>query len=151
MPTHEFLLLPEKDDDYSGYMAHFRDPSALKLDDDIVLYILDTLQWVPSINPANPGQWGGYGLNYFGPTIINKSGAGKAARLLRLWAALLQEGPGTLELTGGFEWSDGNPSTSGRYAVVTAPRDYVVKTLIGIADMAEKAISGRYYVLHLGI
>src|SRR5579884_991947 len=100
MPTHEFLLLPEKDNDYSGYMNHFNDLNALKLNDDIVLYMMDTLRWVPSINPANPNQWCGYGLNYYGPTVINKTGAEKTARLLRLWAALLQEGPDALELTG---------------------------------------------------
>lgn len=79
MPAHEFLLLPEKDNDYFGYTNHFNDPNALKLNDDIILYMMDTLRWVPSINPANPNQWGGYGLNYYGPTVINKAGAGKAA------------------------------------------------------------------------
>jgi hypothetical protein len=151
MPTHEFLLLPEKDDGYSGYMGHFNGPNALKLDDDIVLYMMDTLRWIPSINPANPNQWSGSGLNYYGPTVINKTGAGKAARLLRLWAALLQEGPDALELTGLFEQVEGDLSTSGKYAVIAAPRDELVKTLTDIADFAEKATSGRYYLLHLGI
>lgn len=151
MPVHEFLLLPEKNDGYSGYMNHFNDPNARKLNDDIVLYMMDTLRWVPSINPVNPSQWGGHGLNYHGPTVINKTGAGKAARLVRLWAAILQEGPDSLELTGLFEWDEGDPSASGRYAVITASRDELVKTLTDIADFAEKATMGRYYLLHLGI
>lgn len=151
MPKHDFVLVPEQNDNYSDYRSHFNDPTALKIDDDLVLYMRDTLRWVPSINPANPKEWGGYGLNYYGPTVINRSGAGKAARLFRLWAALLQEGPETLELTGGFEWVEGEASTSGRYAVIIAPRDSVVKIINDIAAFAEEATSGRSYLLHLGL
>src|SRR5262249_46547120 len=142
MPTHDFLLLPEKGGDYSDYMGHFRNPEAIKLDDDIVGYIFDTLKWIPSINPSNPAEWGGLGLNYYGPTVINKPGAATAARIFRLWAALLQEGPETLELTGGFEWTE-DPLTDGRYAAVAARRDSVVNTLQAIAELAEAAAGGE--------
>lgn len=151
MPIHEFLLLPEKDSNYSDYIQHFNDPKALKVDDDFVLYIRDTLNWIPTINPANPDEWGGYGLNYYGPTVINKTGAGKAARIFSLWASLLEEGPVEVELTGGYEWGEGEFPPSGHYAIIPAPRDLVVKTFKDIAELAEQATSGNYFVLHLGV
>jgi len=151
MPTHDFLLLPEKDGHYSDYVRYINDPNALRVDDDLVVYIQDTLNWIPTINPANPVEWGGYGLNYYGPTVINKAGAAKMARIFHLWAALLQEGPKDVKLRGGYEWTEGETSSGGRYAVITAPRDSVVKTFRAIAALAEQAASGKFYVLHLGV
>ena len=150
MPTHDFLILAEKDGDYSDYLRHINDPTAIKLDDDLVLHMLDTLAWIPSINPANPDDWQGHGLNHWGPTVINKSGAGKAGRLFRAWAALWQEGPETLELTREFERAERDSST-GRHAVITTHRDSVVKCLIELAALADEAASGRSYILHLGV
>lgn len=151
MPMHDFLLLPEKSNDYSDYMQHLKDPKLLKLNDDLVLYIWDTLSWIPTINPANRAEWGGYGLNYYGPTVINKVGAPKAARIFRRWAALFGEGPAELQLTGGFECKEGEPSSSGQYAVVTTARDSVVKIFVQIAELAEQAATGESFVLHWGV
>jgi hypothetical protein len=151
MPTHDFQLLPEKGGEYSDYLRYINDPRAVKVDDDLVLYMLDTLQWIPTVNPANPAAWRGRGLNYWGPTVINRAGAGKAASLFRLWAALLQEGPEDVELTGGYEWAEGTAVSEGRYAVVTAKRDAVVRSFHAIAGYAEQAASGEFYVLHFGV
>jgi hypothetical protein len=151
MPSHDFFLMPEKAGDYSAYIDCFGAPGALKLHDDIICYTIDTLKWVPSINPSNPTQWGGYGLNYYGPTVINKAGAGKAARVFRLWSELFDEGPAVLELTGPFEWVHGEPIESGRFAVITTPRELLVKSLSDVADLAETAASGDHYLLHIGI
>ena len=150
MPTHDFLLLPEKDGDYSDYMDHLHDANSIKLDDDVVLYIGDTLKWIPTINPSNSAEWAGHGLNYYGPTVINRVGAAKAASIFRHWAALLQEGPEKIALTGDFEWTE-EPSTDGQYGIVEVDRDSVVKTLQGIAGFADQANGGHFFVLHLGV
>lgn len=150
MPRHDFLLLPENEGDYSGWGDHFHDAHAVKLDDDLVLYISDTLKWIPTINPSNPGEWIGYGLNYYGPTVINRTGAAKAGCIFRHWAELLRTGPETLILTGGFEWIE-DPATDGGYAVVEFDRESVVKSLQTISEFADQAVGGRFFVLHLGI
>ena len=114
MPKHDFLLLPETDGNYADYMQHFNSPDAVKVDDNILVRtILDTLSWIPTINPANPEEWQGYGLNYYGPTVINKAGAAKASRIFHLWAELLEEGPEELELTGSYEWNEGEDLLNG--------------------------------------
>ncbi len=152
MPKHDFLLLPETDGNYADYMQHFNSPDAVKVDDNILVRtILDTLSWIPTINPANPEEWQGYGLNYYGPTVINKAGAAKASRIFHLWAELLEEGPEELELTGSYEWNEGEDLSTGRYARFTVRRDTVVTAFLTIAGFADKAASGRFYVLHLGI
>src|SRR5690348_15303189 len=88
---------------YADYTHHFHSAEAVRLDDDLVVYMLDTLNWIPTINPSNPTQWKGWGLNYYGPTVISKVGAPKAARIFGLWADLLDEGPDEYSLTSGYE------------------------------------------------
>ena len=151
MPKHDFLLLPEVEGRAFHYADHFHDPRAVKLDDDLVLYMLDALNWIPSSNPSNPGEWCGYGLNYFGPTVIDKRGAEKAAQVFRLWAALFEAGPEQLELTGSFEWIEGGRPAEGRYATFTEVRETVVESLRNIAALADKAATGPIVLLHLGI
>ncbi len=152
MPKHDFLLLPETVDGYSDYMQHFNSPDAVKVDDDVlVCTVLDSLGWIPTINPANPDEWQGHGLNCYGPTIINNAGAIKASRIFHLWAELFVEGPEELKLTGGYEWLEGGEVSSGGYARIIARRDTLVTAFLTIAGYAEKAATGRFYILHLGI
>ncbi|MCC9608872.1 hypothetical protein LOC68_08090 [Blastopirellula sp. JC732] len=151
MPTHKFLLLPENEGDYAAYAQHVSDPRALKVSDDLIRYMLDTLNWIPSINPANQAAWNGYGLNYYGPTVINKTGAPKAARIFLMWGSLFQEGPDKIELTGSYQWLEGAPESSGQYEKITMPRESIAKTILDLAELAEGAISGEFYLLHVGI
>lgn len=151
MPTHEFMLLTEKNGTYADYMQHFNDPKALTVNDDLVLYMMDTMRWIPSINPSNPNEWSGFGLNYYGPTVINRTGAGKAARIFRLWVSMFQEGPSELKLTGTYEWLEDDHSTIGRFPKIKLSRDSVIKTVNDLAALAETAVSGQFYVLHMGV
>jgi hypothetical protein len=41
--------------------------------DDLIQYINDSLQWIPTINPSIPES--GYGLNIHGITLIDEHGA----------------------------------------------------------------------------
>lgn len=152
MPHHDFLLLPESGNNYADYMKHINSPDAIKVDDSLLVRALqDTLNWIPSINPANPTEWQGYGLNYYGPTVINRTGAAKASRVFRLWAELLKEGPEELELTGSYEWIEGEAPSTGHYETITTARDTIVNAFLTIATLAERAASGNFYLLHLGI
>lgn len=150
MPKHEFLLIPEVEGS-SNYGGYFHDPHAIQLEDDLVVYLVDTLNWIPSSNPSNPGEWGGYGLNYWGPTIIDKRGARKAARIFRSWAALLEEGPEQIELTGQFGWIQGGCHEDGRYETFTQARGLVTEGLRRIAELADQAATVPFVLLHLGI
>lgn len=151
MPAHDFLLLPEEGNDYADYAQYIRDPRATRISDDLIRYMMDTLKWIPSINPADRSGGNGFGLNYHGATIINQTGAAQAAQVFDHWASLLRLGPKTLTLTGGYVWLEGDSVDSGEYEKFTLPRDAVVSSLSEVARMAAAASTGESYLLHIGI
>jgi hypothetical protein len=151
MPEHTFLLLPDLDTGYADYMRFLNDPRAIEIKDDLLDCVWDTLTWIPSVNPSNPTRWEGHGLNRFGPTVINREGAAKAAAVFGSWAALLAEGPETLELRGCWIRVGGEPETEGHYERLRFSRDSVVGAFRAIAEYAEKAKTGKFYLLHLGV
>lgn len=151
MPAHDFLLLPEEGNDYGDYAQYIRDPRATGISDDLILYMMDTLKWIPSINPANRSDGNGFGLNYHGATIINQAGGAKAAQVFDHWASLFRLGPESLTFTGGYAWQEGDSVDSGEYEKFTLPRDSVVASLSEVARMAAAASTGESYLLHIGI
>jgi hypothetical protein len=146
---HDFLLLPELGDRRAQYAEHINDPAALKLSDALVDYMLDTLCWVPSENPAK-GNERGKGLNLYGPTTFTGAGAAQLAKLLRAWAALFGLGPEMLDLTGEYWTTEGDPD-SGQHERIMIPRSELVETLEKIADLADKAVAPEHWLLHMGI
>lgn len=151
MLAHEFWLLTQSRDDYADWSQRLDGPPDVVLRDEIILYVSDTLRWIPTINPANPANWSGFGLNYHGPTVINSAGAPSTARILRHWAGLFLEGPPTLELRGSFQWIDGEAVDTGEYERITVDRDELVRDLSSLADLAERVSTGQTYLLHWGV
>lgn len=70
---HDFLLIDCKIDRDVDLLQYVNDPRALKLHDDFVRYIADTLVWIPCFNPSiwEPCN----GLNMWGVTLIREDGA----------------------------------------------------------------------------
>jgi len=141
-PYHEFLLVERSRHEPADYLALIHHAHAIKVPDDLVRYIADSLDWIESSNPAGGSK--GSGLNYYGPTIVESSGAQRLAGLLQAWAALFRLGPEELELTG--YWS---PS-SGKYERLLFNRDKVVILFDQVAHLAAR-VTSTSYLLHLGI
>jgi hypothetical protein len=150
MLAHEFWLLAETSEDYADWCEGIGRPADVALQDDIVQYVSDTLRWIPSINPANPTEWSGFGLNYYGTTVINSVGAPAAARILRNWATLFFEGPPEFELRGSYEWTEGDSVEAGAYERIVVDRDETVHSLNLLADMADQIRAGTC-LLHRGV
>lgn len=174
---HDFLLLKKSEYPYENYEIFLEGSEGrIYLHDDLVQYMGDTLNWVPSMNPSNPSEWPGYGLNLFGPTVIHTSGAEKFGRVCTAWADLMSLGPKNLHLTGSFEWvpeeiateenkegkrliEDGSSideNIAGMrvyqgYSKIRCDRDELVGKLRLLAEYAQKALDGDHYILHLGI
>ena len=151
MLTHDFMLIPESNSDRSDYSAYRRGPGGIRIHDDLVTYLWDTLAWIPTINPTILDAGKGTGLNYHGVTVIRGSSADKASRIFSLWADILGEGPETVELTGAFEWEDGQDIANGRYALIKMNRDEIVASLRTVAEYLRKAAGGGFCVLHFGV
>ncbi len=140
-PHHEFLLLEEGVHPYREYMRHLHSEQALKVDDDVLQYLGDTLRWIPTRNPADVDAAPRAGLCWYGPTIVNREGAAEAARVFDGWRNLFAAGPAELELALG-----GQPATRR-----TFPRDPLLVLLGTLADWSRRAETGRNYILHLGL
>lgn len=154
---HDFLLLPEGKVNYRDYGNYFCSPADVRLHDDFIRYLNDTLKWVPTLNPANPKDhlkdWQGYGLNLYGSTIINKQGAEVFHHVVWSWAQLFSKAPAKLQLRGHWisDIDDEGVESEPYYEQLEFDRDVVVNNLITLGNYADKTCSGDFFILHLGI
>jgi hypothetical protein len=157
---HEFFLIKEAND-YQQYAdpdylnRHIRKQSSVvKIHDDLVLYMWDTLQWIPSLIPAENQTIHTYGLNYYGITIINKEGSGIFYHVMESWANLFSKAPIEFKLTGSWVQDiddQGLESTEGYYQKIDVPRDTLVNRLKTLVAYATEVSRGDYFILHWGI
>lgn len=155
-PAHIFLLIPANEQSYARYPRALQEhaaPSVL-LSDAVVWYMHDTLCWIPTLNPTNQQELAGYGLNLYGITIINCTGAAVAQQVFRTWADLFATGPETLHLRGPWSEQPGEDPDSveqSGYTTCYLERDTLVAALRTLATFAEQARSGEFVLLHAGV
>ena len=126
------------------------DPSAIRIHDDLMHYMFDTLKWIPSFNPDKRVPYSG--LCTCGNTVIKSDGAVIAARVFHAWANLFAHGPEQLCLTGLWSSTEGEPH-SGQYLRIEVRRDEVVSKLMILAGYADQVAESNdeLYMLHMGI
>jgi hypothetical protein len=148
---HDFLLLSIAEQPFENSSKFNNAPHAVRVPDDLMSYIWDTLSWIPSYNPAKNEQT--CGLCRWGPTIIRADGAAITHRIFTAWAELLSVGPPLLRLTGNWTSVDGEPSNEGSYAQLEFDRDPTVAAFRQLARFAEEVVAsnGALYILHQGI
>ena len=151
-PYHDFFLLSCDDHAFSDYFQFLRHPDALRLSDDLIWYLYDTLSWIPTINPARDNE-PHLGLCLYGPTVIHTDGAKAAKSVFGGWAEIFSGGPETLTLRGLWTVVEGDPADSGHYQELTVDRDELVSRLRRLFDFASQVLdsNGRYFILHLGV
>ena len=131
--------------------------------------MLDTLRWIPTINPSRREPY--RGLCLYGPTVIGIDGADVAAKVFGGWAELLAAGPATLSLHSGhwtvedageeppLPWIQ-QPSEhvavehrADRLSLLHLDRDHHVAVLRQLAEWCERVRrgGGRLAVLHIGV
>jgi hypothetical protein len=160
---HDFWLLREGEEQYTCYREFVaRKDAPVRFNDDLLRYVSDTLVWIPTLNPAKEALPMGYGLNWYGPTIINQTGGALFHKVCTSWAHLFQCGPKELKLQGLFSWqwpfeesehliSEDQLSTVGSYDALESDRDALVHMFTTLAGFGEQAATGRFFVLHIGI
>ena len=160
---HDFLVLSTIDYTYSDYMKLINSPHALRIHDDIISYVSDSLMWMTCYNPGKRGMPKHKGLNMYGPTIIKADGAEVGWRVFRAWADLFSQGPKVIELTGNYilseggkrsgEYKQGLSVSRGRYEKIKVKRDVLVKQFKELAYNFHEVIEGgdEVFMLHLGI
>lgn len=162
MMNHDFWLIEEQNRaslNLNSYAA--RRDAPVQIHEDHLRYLADTLAWIPTNNPAKQNE-AGYGLNWWGLTIINKQGGQLLQRICTAWAQLFSYGPETLPLTGMFGWqwpfeenehmvSASQLSTFGSYNRLHVERDNLVQALTMLAHFGEQTSTGKFIILHIGI
>lgn len=149
--NHDFFLLESS----SRSLVDLSNPAGilaeLRLSDDLICYMADTLAWIPSMNPSTNQP--GHGLCQFGVTIIDQAGARVASRIFSLWASVFALGPETLCLTGLWTLDGSRSDARGNYARFSLDRNQVTQTLRQLSDVACRVADsdGDYYILHHGI
>ena len=73
---HDFYLVPKDTtlkNDLLGYMNSIKEFSVahVKIHDDIILYMADTINWVPSKSTPFTRRFNEMGLDYYGITILD--------------------------------------------------------------------------------
>ena len=149
---HDFWLLSE-DDNYCDYMPLVsRKDAPVRIPDDTIEHLWNTLRWLPTVNPAYDSLPVGYGLNRFGPTVINAAGAATWSQILRGWAQIFATGPSVIRLPSGTynaKAEDGSIVTY--WYTIKIDRDLFVADLLTLAEWGDKAATGDYFILHLGV
>ncbi|MCM3729784.1 hypothetical protein M3226_30085 [Neobacillus cucumis] len=150
---HEFYLIPNTVDVKDFWVHRENNNSVIDsevIHDNLILYIFDSLEWIPSKNPALSGTPTGLGLNYHGVTLFDKHSFPTLERVFSSWRDLFKNAPTTLELTGEFVY-DENDEILGTYEKLVFNRDEVIKLFEKIISMTLHIANGDCYLYHCGI
>ncbi len=150
--NHDFLLLSTREHPYTDYMKWINHCNAIRIHDDVMHYMQDTLNWITCYNPAQK-MMKHKGLNFYGPTVIKKDGAVDAEKLFTTWATLFSIGPKRIKLRGAYGWTEGEGKGKGGYSEIRVYREEVVDSLKTLAKYSKSVANsnGALFLLHLGI
>jgi len=147
----DFLLLSLAEHPITSYGKFVNDPRAVRLHDDLLGYLWDSLVWLPSYNPAKREPT--TGLCRWGPTLIRAEGAVTARRVFTAWADLFDAGPPVLRLTGDWTSVEGEPPHGGGSERLEFDREETIDRLRLLAGSADQVAGSRHDldILHLGV
>lgn len=150
---HEFYLVPTSVS-YREVMERSRNElqiiDTVDIPDELIRYIIDSLEWIPSKNPSKSMTKEEKGLNYYGVTFFDQASAEIMKGILISWHSLFSNSPDKLVLTGDYELSF-NKKVRGEYERLVFSRAEVLKLLKKLICMVTKLKEGNFYLYHLGI
>jgi len=154
--NHEFAVVACKAEAWKPNWLEM--VGVVKLRDDVLRYMLDSLAWFPSVNASTRQPQ--LGLNTWGETVITADGAAAAGNVFRAWSQLFALAPARLNLRGPYGWADqveneatDPPATRGSYQRLEFERDDVCASLLAIAAALDKVSvsEGHLCLLHRGV
>jgi hypothetical protein len=150
-PYHDFHLLDNSENNYKKYLAVRSD---VKLPDDLIRYMLDTLDWVPTELPRSEKIIPFQGLDTYGSTIIKGESANILCQIISAWINLFSFSPKRLIITGSWTQyynEDEQPEGEGYYEKLEFDRDQIIRNLKKLTEYAQVVANGEHYILHIGI
>ncbi|KAB2460664.1 coproporphyrinogen III oxidase [Bacillus sp. CH126_4D] len=155
---HEFVFVSnEKRLDFKGidwielcflYKKEATIDECVVLSDELIVYLLDFIHWIPTYYPAKREE--GFGIHYYGITKIEQQGAVIAEQLFGSLVSMFSLAPEIIELTGQFQWENDN-NTDGEYERYVFNRDKVCQDLQSFIRLLRRVKNGEGYIVHYGI
>jgi len=151
-PYHDFWVLNKNDYPYDQY-AEFegRKDAPVRIEDDIILYIYDSLKW---ITPYSETKIDSNGLNLYGDTILESTGSKQLENVAQAWVQLWNNAPNDFVITGGYQFisdENGNAIDDGEYQQILINKQKILQTFNKLIEICRIASDENYYILHLGI
>ena len=115
------------------------------LDDNLILYIIDTLKWVKTFSKLE-NNIEKNGLNYHGITYFKDEGIKKLKNILFHWKNIFNLGEDVIELEGIFYNSQKKKNSKNKYS-----KKYIVESLENLITLCEKAEKENKIIKHWGI
>ena len=115
------------------------------LDDNLILYIIDTLKWVKTFSKLE-NNIEKNGLNYHGITYFKDEGIKKLKNILFNWKNIFNLGEDVIELEGIFYNSQKKRNSKNKYS-----KKYIVESLEKLIALCEKAEKENKIIKHWGI
>lgn len=115
------------------------------LDDNLILYIIDTLKWVKTFSKLE-NNIEKNGLNYHGITYFKDEGIKKLKNILLHWKNIFNLGENVIELEGIFYNSQKKRNSKNKYN-----KKYIVESLEKLIALCEKAEKENKIIKHWGI
>ena len=115
------------------------------LDDNLILYIIDTLKWVKTFSKLE-NNIEKNGLNYHGITYFKDEGIKKLKNILFHWKNIFNLGEDVIELEGIFYNSQKKKNSKNKYR-----KKYIIESLEKLIALCEKAEKENKIIKHWGI
>ena len=115
------------------------------LDDNLILYIIDTLKWVKTFSKLE-NNIEKNGLNYYGITYFKDEGIKKLKNILFYWKNIFNLGEDVIELEGIFYNSQKKKNSKNKYR-----KKYIIESLEKLIALCEKAEKENKIIRHWGI
>lgn len=134
MPKHDFTMVP-----YSEKLT-YKDvelKDAVSVDDALILYLLDSLQWVES--SWNDISKKNIGINYYGVTFFVGEEITHLKSILDSWVSLFKNAP--------------NEFTMQKAIYPEEPffKETILKELLSVIKLCDVASKGNSVLVHYGI
>lgn len=146
--NHDFWLIEKNDFEFKDYREYLQTKPQVQIHDDLMMYMNDTLLWIPCIHISGRKKKHTKGLALYGISLISEEGAGTFAGVMDSWADLFSKAPEKFNLTGVITFKSGDDYN---YRSFEVDRDILVPKLRILAEHTQKFTNQDFLILHGGI
>jgi hypothetical protein len=145
---HTFHLIPSSIDIQNFFMTTKNNDAiidSVKIHDDMITYIYDSLNWIPSRNPALRDMPNGQGIHYHGITLFDEHSSEALLKIFTAWRDLFSNAPDIFQLKGPFIIN------RDEHEILYFSRNEIIDQFETMISMSNYLADGNYYLYHCGI